>query len=415
MNYSFNADSEFHGISGGHLPPALIETTALVHEWLTDWGGSERVSAEITGCLGSPDIYALIEFLTPTQRALLGGRSITSSFIQSLPLARTRFWYYLPLMPLAVETFDLRKYELIVSSSHAFAKGALTSSDQLHISYIHSPMRYAWDLYHEYLSDYGLTRGLKAHLAKFLFHRLRNWDRQTANNVDLFLANSQHVANRIWRTYRRRSLVLYPPVETERFQTAAQKEDYFVSVSRLVSYKRVDLAVEAFNRMPDKRLLVIGDGPEIQALKQKAQRNVEFLGYQPDTIVADYLARARALIFPANEDFGITPVEAQAAGTPVLAFGKGGALETIKDAATSENGTGLFFPTQSADAIVEVLRNNEARLAGISTQDCQLNAQRFSAATFRTRFADLLQLATASWKQTRNNPDTFESLVLKNA
>lgn len=389
--------------------------TALIHEWLTDWGGSEKVSAAMSRCLDAPDIYALIEFLAPAQRELLGNKRISTSFIQSLPLARTRFWYYLPLMPLAVEGFDLRDYELIVSSSHAFAKGVLTSSDQLHISYIHSPMRYAWDLHHEYLADYGLTRGLKGHLAKLLFHRLRNWDRQTANNVDLFLANSQHVANRIWRTYRRRSLVLHPPVDTGRFQVAAQKEDYYVTVSRLVSYKRVDLAVEAFNRMPDQRLLVIGDGPELAALKSSARSNVEFLGHQPDAIVADYLAKARALIFPANEDFGITPVEAQAAGTPVLAYGRGGAVETVKDAMLGDDGTGLFFPEQSAASIVDTLRHNEGRLERIAPDACRRNAQRFSAERFNQRFGALIELASATWQGTRHRPDAFESDVLINA
>lgn len=388
--------------------------TALVHEWLTDWGGSENVLAAISRCFDRPDIFALVDFLPDEARALLNHGTLTTTLIQSLPFARSHFWYYLGLMPLAIEALDLRDYELIVSSSHAVAKGALTSAEQMHISYVHSPMRYAWDLHHEYLADYGLDRGARGWLARWIFHRLRNWDRQTANNVDLFLANSENVARRIWKTYRRKAMVLYPPVDTSRFSPAPTRGDHFVSVSRLVSYKRVDLIVDAFRQMPDKRLLVIGDGPELARLKSLASRNIEFMGYQPDHVVAGELSRARALVFAANEDFGITPVEAQAAGTPVIAFGQGGALETIRDARRLERGTGILFPEQSAAAIIAVLRENERVLDSISPNDCRHHAAQFSAEIFRRRFENLLQVATAAWTHTRRTPANFELEVLNN-
>lgn len=389
--------------------------TALVHEWLTDWGGSESVLAEISRCVGSPDLYALLDFLSPEHRQRLDCAAVGTSFVQSLPFARSHFWYYLALMPLAVETFDLRNYDLVISSSHAFAKGALTSAEQLHLSYVHSPMRYAWDLHHEYLADYGLDHGLKGWLARAMFHRLRRWDRQTANNVDLFIANSANVARRIWRTYRRRSIVLYPPVDTSRFSLAPAKDNYYLSVSRLVSYKRVDLLVQAFRLMPERRLLVIGDGPELERLKALAGANIEFLGHQPDPVVADHLARARALVFAANEDFGITPVEAQAAGTPVIAYRSGGALETVIDARHDPGGTGIFFDEQTPTALAAAIRESENLLADISPATCRDHAQRFSTTVFHERFNALLQLAASAWEATRHTPATFEAEVLDNA
>jgi glycosyltransferase involved in cell wall biosynthesis len=240
---------------------------AYVHEWLTDWGGSEDVTRAMMEAVPGHALYATIDFLSDSDRAKLTGTAIRTTFLQRLPFARTRFWHYLPLTPLAVETHDLRDAQVIVSSSHAFAKGVLTTAEQLHVSYVHSPMRYAWDLHHQYLEDYRLQRGARGLLARYLFHRLRQWDRQTANNVDLFLANSRHVQRRIWRAYRRPARVLYPPVATGRFVFEPRKGDYYVTVSRLVSYKRIDLLLQAFRAMPQRKLVVIGDGPEAPRLR----------------------------------------------------------------------------------------------------------------------------------------------------
>lgn len=388
--------------------------TALIHDWLTDWGGGENLLSALASCLEKPDLYSLIDFLPREHRARLPVGKSHTSFIQLLPGAATKFWNYLFLMPSAIESFDLSRYERVISSSHAFAKGILTNSDQLHISYLHTPMRYAWDLHHQYLADYGLDNGLRGWFARAMFHRLRQWDRQTANNVDLFVANSTNVARRIWRTYRRRSVVIYPPVETSRFVPAPERENYYVSVSRLVSYKRIDLVVQAFRQMPQRRLLVIGDGPEYGKLKAQAGPNIEFLGYQPDTVVADHLARALALVFAANEDFGITPVEAQSAGTPVIAFRGGGALETVIDARSAREGTGIFFDQQTPSSLAATIQESESILANISPLACRVQAQRFSSEIFHRRFTRLLEQATGAWDSTRDAPAGFEAAVLDN-
>ena len=389
--------------------------TAVVHGWLDAWGGAESVTAAMLGALGNAQLHALFDYLTPENRRRMGVEHVKTTFLQHIPGLRSRFWFGLPLMPLAIEQFDLREYDTVVSSSHAFAKGALTTADQLHVSYVHSPMRYAWDLHHEYLTDYGMNLGVKGWLARLIFHRLRHWDRQTANNVDLFLANSENVARRIWKIYRRRSFVLYPPADLSRFSVSEVRDNYFVSVSRLVSYKRVDIAVEAFNRMPERRLLVIGDGPELAKLKTLAKPNIEFLGYQPDAVVAAHLARARALVFAANEDFGITPVEAQAAGTPVVALKRGGAVETVLDAASQPRGTGVFFPQQSAEALISVIRDSESLIDTIAPADCRANAERFSAQVFDTRFRQLMNAVEETWDGTRRSRHTFEAQVFRDA
>lgn len=367
--------------------------------------------AEISHCFLRPDLFALIDFLPREARARINHGRMTTTFIQSLPFSRSHFWYYLGLMPLAIETLDLRDYELIVSSNHAVAKGVLTNADQLHLSYVHSPMRYAWDLHHEYLADYGIDGGLRGWLARLMFHRLRSWDRLAANNVDLYIANSHNVARRIWRTYRRRACVIHPPVDLDRFSIAPAKDDYYVVVSRLVSYKRVDLIVRAFGLMPEKKLIVIGDGPELVNLQKLSGSNIEFLGCRTDSEVADYLSRAKALVFAANEDFGITPVEAQAAGTPVVAFGRGGALETVIDATPSGNRTGIFFSRQTPDVLSETIRLHEHTLDTISPENCRRNAERFSTQVFHERFSSLRDRACSAWECTRKRPESFESAV----
>jgi glycosyltransferase involved in cell wall biosynthesis len=381
-----------------------------VHEWLTDWGGSEDVTRAMLEAIPGAGLHATIDFLTPANRARLGSIPPQTTFLQRLPWARTRFWNYLPLTPLAVETHDLRDAQVIVSSSHAFAKGVLTTAEQLHVSYIHSPMRYAWDLHHQYLADYGLNRGVKGLLARYLFHRLRQWDRQTANNVDLFLANSRHVQHRIWRTYRRRARVLYPPVATGRFAFEPRKGDYYVTVSRLVSYKRIDLLVEAFRAMPQRKLVVIGSGPESARLRAICPPNVELLGYQPHEVVQQYLGGARAFVFAALEDFGISPVEAQACGTPVIAYGVGGATESVRDLRTNTRPTGLLFPEQSPESLCQAVEAFER--ASLDPHDCRAWAESFDERRFAQEYRSVMQRAWTAWCQ---DPSSVESNVLPSA
>ena len=255
-------------------------------------------------------------------------------------------------MPLAVEQFDLSTYDLVISSSHAVAKDVLTKPGQLHVSYVYTPMRYAWDLQEQYIAKGGST-ALKRHLARALLHYMRLWDVRTANGVDTFVAISNFIARRVWKIYRRDAAVIYPPVDVASFSVGHQREPFFLSVSRLVPYKRVDLIVEAFSKLPYRRLVVIGDG-QMSKLKNRATSNIVLLGYQSFDVVRDYMQRARAFIFAAEEDFGIAPVEAQACGTPVIAFGSGGATETV-----IEGETGHLFSEQTADSLIEAVSRFE--------------------------------------------------------
>lgn len=388
---------------------AAKPSVAIVHEWLTEWGGSEDVTRLMLDSLPGSSLSATINYLSAKNRARLNVAEIQTTFLQRAPFVAQNFWNYLPFTPLAVESLDLSMADLIVSSSHAFAKGVLTTAAQLHISYVHSPMRYAWDLHHQYLADYKLHRGAKGVLARYMFHRLRMWDRQTANNVDLFLANSRHVQHRIWRTYRRRSRVLYPPVRVDSFKQKNDKDDFYVTVSRLVSYKRVDLIVNAFAAMPKRQLIVIGDGPEMKALQARCPANVKLMGWQSDEVVQQYMAAARAFIFAAHEDFGISPVEAQACGTPVIAYGVGGATETVRDVRFKAAPTGLLFPQQTVDSLRDAVEDFDLLVDRISPEACRQWAEEFSEERFKQTFTTLVNEAWHYWQE---NPINIEQRVL---
>lgn len=360
---------------------------AIVHDWLTVYGGAERVLEQIIDCYPDADLFSVVDFLE--QRDCLRGKVVHTSFIQKLPFAKRRYRAYLPLMPLAIEQFDLSAYDLIISSSHAVAKGVLTGPDQLHVSYVHSPIRYAWDLQHQYLRESNLQRGLRSILARVLLHYIRGWDARSANGVDHLIANSRFVGRRISKTYRRDYSVLYPPVQVEAFEPGIRKDDFYLSASRLVPYKKIDLIVEAFSAMPQRKLVVIGDGPQMQKIRAKAGPNVTILGYQPFEVLKDHMQRAKAFVFAAEEDFGISVVEAQACGTPVIAFGKGGALETVRDLA-QRNPTGLFFMQQDVAALQAAVERFEHSLELFTPRACRANAERFSAPLFRRGFTALV-------------------------
>ena len=370
-------------------------SVAVVQDWFPTYGGAERVTEQILNVLPQADVFALVDSLPEDQRAFLNGKPVRTSFIQQLPLGRTRYRYYLPLMPLAIEQFDLSSYDLVVSSSNAFAKGVLTGPRQVHLSYIHSPMRFAWDLQHQYLRQTGLVRGPMSWFVRHQLHKLRVWDARTSAGVDTMVANSNFVRKRIWKVYRRRAEVVFPPVDVEKYEARADKDDFYVTVSRLVPYKRVDLIVEAFAAMPDKRLVVVGDGPEARKVRALAAPNVRVLGFQPDAVVRDLLQRARAFVFAAEEDFGIAPVEAHAAGTPVVAYGRGGALDSVSGLG-SPSPTGVFFHEQTAEAIVAAVDRFERAREEFSAQAARTQAERFSVARFRQSFASVLAQALAS-------------------
>lgn len=354
----------------------------IVADWFITYAGSEKVVAEFLDVFPEAELYSVVDFLSSENKSHFKNKNITTTFIQNFPFARKKYQSYLPFMPLAIEQLDVSKHDVILSSSHAVAKGVLTGPDQLHISYIHSPIRYAWDLQHQYLRESNLHKGFKGLLAKWILHNIRIWDCRTSNGVDHFIANSKFIARRIKKVYGRNADVIYPPVDVERFTLNENKEQYYFTASRLVPYKRIDLIVEAFSHMKDKKLVVIGDGPEMNKIKAKATPNIEILGYQSNSVMVDYMRNARAFVFAAEEDFGITPVEAQSCGTPVIAYGKGGALETIRPIGV-EKATGVFFYNQDVKSIIDSVNFFEQHSDEIILSDCRLNALKFSEQRFK--------------------------------
>jgi len=372
---------------------------AIIHEWFVTYAGSERVAEQLLQLYPEADLFSMVDFLPAKERAFIMDKPVHTSFIQKLPFAHKKYRQYLPLMPLAVEQFDLSSYDLILSSSHAVAKGVLTGPDQLHISYVHSPIRYAWDLQHQYLKESGLNKGIKGLIAQKMLHDLRLWDLRTANGVDSFIANSKFIARRIWKVYRREAEVIYPPVDIEAFEFCEGKDDFYLTASRMVPYKKIDLIVEAFTEMPEKKLMVIGDGPDFKKIRSKAGNNIQFLGYQPSNILKDYMQRAKAFIFAAEEDFGIMPVEAQACGTPVIAYGKGGALETVIGFEAQSTPTGVFFNEQSVTSLIQAVKSFETYSKQILPQDCRNNAIRFSTKRFQNEISTFVSQQIAAFKR----------------
>jgi glycosyltransferase involved in cell wall biosynthesis len=344
---------------------------------LTDFAGSEKVVEQFLGMWPGADLHVLVDHLPQQRRGWLDGRTIRTSPLQSLPLGRRWFRALLPFFPQLIERWDLSAYDLVVSSHHCVAKGVMTRADQLHVSYVHSPMRYAWDLTHEYLGGRGPTRWLRRQAAWPLLHRLRTWDVISANRVDHFIANSRTVADRIWRCWRREAAVVHPPVDTAFFTPGSgSRGDYWLHAGRLVSYKRADLAIQAFSLLPQERLLVAGDGPELARLRRHAPANVSFAGRPDGERLRELLRGARGLVFCAEEDFGILPVEAMACGTPVVAYGRGGVTESV-----IHGKTGWLFPERTPAGLAQAVGE-----AGRQTWDVaaiRLHAEGFASERFR--------------------------------
>lgn len=364
---------------------------AIVHDWLVTYAGAERVLEQMLKIWPQADLFSIIDYLKPDDREFIGDRKVTTSFIQNIPGAKRWYRNWLPLMPLAVEQLDITGYDIVISSSHAVAKGVLVGPDQLHICLCHSPIRYAWDLQGQYLKESNLDVGLKGYLIRWLLHRIRIWDFRSAAGVDYFVAVSKFISRRIDKAYRRKSHVIYPPVNVDKFEIKVKKDDYYLTSSRLVPYKKIPLIIDSFNKMPDKKLIVIGDGPDANRCKNLAGKNVIFMGYQSTEVLKDHMQRAKAFVFAAEEDFGITPIEAQACGTPVIAFGKGGVLETIRgqnDIAP----TGVFFYEQTVESITAAVALFEHEYSKkITPHACRNNANRFSQQRFRLQFEDFVE------------------------
>lgn len=388
-------------------PPTALQAwgkhyrIAIVHDWLVVQGGAEKVLDALLQAFPQADVFSLVDFLPPAERGRLAGHRVTTSALQHLPQARRYYRHLLPWMPYAIEQFDLRDYDLVISSSHCVAKGVITHPHQRHLCYCHTPMRYAWDMKEAYLRDSGLPRVLQWPLRRCL-GRLRQWDHFTAGQVDGFVANSANVARRIAKYYRREAEVIHPPVDLARFPlNQGPRDDVYLAAGRLVPYKRMDLIIEAF-RHSSRRLQVIGNGPERKRLERLAAgaANIELLGYQPDSVLIESMSRARAFVFAAEEDFGILPLEAQACGTPVIAFGRGGARETVigalAECSPPLGATGVFFAEQTPTSLNAAVAAAE-RFA-FDPQACRRQAERFSTEAF-----------WQGWQRLLNSPSPMPS------
>lgn len=378
---------------------ALPGPIALVHEWFSprSVGGAELVVRQLDALLDGlgrrPQLYALVDGESRRSGSWLQGRQVRTSFIQSLPFGVSHVQQYLPLLPLAIEQLDLAGHPLVLSSNHLVAKGVLTGPDQLHLSYVHTPVRYAWDQMHPYLASSRLAQGPLGPLVRLQLHQLRQWDAISSLRVDAFIANSRFTARRIWRCWRRRAQVVHPPVAVERFRWDQPRDDVYLSLCRLVPNKRVDVVVEAFNRtgLP---LVVIGDGPERQRLEALAGPSIRFLGRCSDGEAAQWLERCRAYVYAGLEDFGIAPVEAMAAGAPVIGYGAGGLCDSVRCLHQgASQPTGLLFGEQSAGCLAAALEHFEAgRLWQALPPEGQRRwAETFAPEVFEQRLLPLLE------------------------
>lgn len=361
---------------------------ALVHDWLTNMGGAERVVINFKQIYKNAPIYTTI-YNPDNLDDELKNIDVRTSFLQNKKKAKINHQRYFPYMPMAFESFDLNEYEVVLSSSSSCAKGVITNPNTMHICYCHSPMRYGWEFYYEY-ADKSDMKKIKKDSLKYFMNYMKIWDQVSSNRVDYFIANSENVAKRIWKHYRRESVVIHPPVRCKLFNISESNEDYFLIVSRLVEYKRVDLAVKAFNEL-GLPLIIIGSGSELDNLKTIAKDNIRFLGRQPDEVIKDYYSKCRAFIFPGEEDFGITPLEAQASGRPVIAYGKGGALETVVDGKT-----GVFFNEQTVESIKEAIK--KFQMMNFDKSQIRKHAMKFDEEIFKEKISSYVMSSYREFK-----------------
>ncbi len=378
-----------------HAPPSNV---AVVHEWLVDYAGSEKVLEQILALYPNATLYLLVDHMPQPDRARFPSRRTVTSFLQGMPGVKRHFTRYLPLMPLAVQQFDLSGHDLIISSSHCVAKGVITPPDALHLCYCHSPMRYAWDMQAQTLRTEGLDRGLRSWLARWMMYRLRLWDASSANGVDHYAANSSFVAGRILKAYRRTATVIHPPVQlpAQVVPTGALPErraQHYVTVGRLMGYKNVGLMLEAFRLLPEHHLTVVGTGPQWRALQRQAPSNVRLAGHLPAAELQAELRRATAFVFAAVEDFGIAPVEALAAGTPVIAYARGGALDYL-----AHGDNAWLFHEPTPEALARAIMASETEWPADVHARCEHSAQGFGVERFKADFSAWVQMRWAHWK-----------------
>lgn len=377
--------------------------TAIVHDWFAEYAGSERCVESFVNLFPNADVFALVDLLSAEERKIiLKGKKVHTSFIQKLPFSKTNHRYYLILFPKAIERFDLSEYDLILSSSHAVAKGVITNPNQLHICYCHTPIRYAWELRNQYLSESGLDRGFKRFVVNKLLDFIQKWDLKSSDRPDFYIANSNHVSDRIKRYYKRNSTVIYPPVDTDKFNLTKDKNNFYLTASRLVPYKRIKLIVEAFNEMPDKKLVVIGMGPEFNKIKSTAKKNIKLLGYKSTDDLKSYMQKARAFVFTAEEDFGIIVVEAMSCGTPVISWNYGGTSETVIDGVT-----GIYFPEQNKDSIIQAVNKFENSSYVWDPHKISSHADKFSRKIFEKNISTFIKKKAELFFN--SNPSTIKT------
>jgi len=367
----------------GHHPDRDLTglKVAIVHFWLVNYRGGEKVLDALLEMFPQSDIFTHVYDPKRVSKTIRE-KNVQTTFIQKLPFARSRYQLYLPLMPLALEQLDLSGYDLVISSESGPAKGVLVPPETPHICYCHSPMRYVWDQYHAYRKSAG---GMKRLAMYFLMSSLRQWDVTSASRIDRIIANSNAVSKRIHRYWRRDSVVVAPPVDVDRFKPAGKRDDFYLHVGELVGYKRVDLAIDACNALK-RRLIIIGTGPEEKKLKAIAGPTIEFLGRLPDDLLAQHYSRCRALLFPAEEDFGMVPIEAMASGAPVIAFARGGARDYV-----CEGVTGLFFEAQTSESLIEgMVRFDMTAHAFDSKTISEFAKQHFNKDLFKQKFAEIV-------------------------
>lgn len=374
---------------------------AIVQEWLVTVGGSDKVVKAILDVFPDADIYTLVAKKEVCDELGIPWEKVHTSFIQKMPLGTKKHRAYLPLFPFVIEQFDLRGYDVVISSSHCVAKGVLTKADQLHICYCHSPIRYCWDMYNEYLEESHLDKGFKSWLVRLMLHPIRQFDAIAGSRVDYYISNSDYVGQRIRKTYRRKATTIHPNIDISNFELCNDKQEYYLASSRLVAYKKIDTIIEAFNQMPDKKLVVIGGGPNLEAYRKLANDNVTVMGYQPFDVLKDKMQHAKAFVFAADEDFGMIPIEAQSCGTPVIAYGHGGSLETVNGGKT-----GLFFNEQTPEAIVEAVNKFEAMGSQpFAPADCRQWAEGFSEKRFKREIKEFVEEKYEEFKKNGINID----------
>ena len=364
---------------------------AIVHDWLVTYAGAEKVLENIIEVFPNADIFSLIDCVENSDRRFLHNKDVKTSFMQLIPNIKKIYRKLLPIMPFAIQTFNLRKYNLIISSSHAVAKGVITNTNQLHICYCHTPMRYAWDMKEQYLKQAGLSSGILSKAVRFILDLINKWDKKNSIDVDYFISNSDFIKERIQNCYQRESYTIYPPVDILKFKNSNIKKNYYFTFSRFVPYKNIDLIARAFaTYFPNKKLIIAGAGPDYEKIKFYESENIILKGFLNDKDLIEYLSSAKAYIFAAKEDFGIVNVESQAAGTPVIAYGEGGSKETIVNI-SEENPTGVLYYKQDMESIRDAVFEFEKNYELFKKVNLEKNSKRFSVEVFKSELLNFVE------------------------